>query len=257
MFRCPRLRLCTVGNPLTSSTGRSQSRAIGEVVAPVALLFGIALSPKSPVRYGRHRRKVVISLRSPSLVLLGLGLPLLSPLLRFCRLALYCLLSLAGTLLPSPPGHFSLMMVLSWDLALLRACSFEILLFLGVSCCRLCLSRDMHLPRSGFRWAYGLYSVLPHTSYVLVWIRISLWGSLAPSAGLHAPGTSTPLCVLLRPWLCPAGSLIPSLICQNGVYGWAKGGLPMVLGFWCSFLDGLEVSLLFLGCSLSGWGFFL
>jgi len=38
---------------------------------------------------------------------------------------------------------------------------------------------------------------------------------------------------------------------------WAKGGLSTLLGFWCSFLDGLEVSLLFLGCSLSGWGFFL
>jgi len=66
-----------VGNALTSSTGRSQSRAIGDVVAPVALLSGIALSPESPVRYGRHRRNVVISLLSPSLALLGLGLPLL------------------------------------------------------------------------------------------------------------------------------------------------------------------------------------
>jgi len=55
--------------------GGSQSRAIGEVVAPVALLSGIALSPESPVRYRRHGRKVVISLRSPSLALLGLGLP--------------------------------------------------------------------------------------------------------------------------------------------------------------------------------------
>ena len=50
--------------------GRSQSRVIGEVVAPVALLSGIALSPENTVRYGRHRRKTVISLRSPSLVLL-------------------------------------------------------------------------------------------------------------------------------------------------------------------------------------------
>jgi len=38
---------------------------------------------------------------------------------------------------------------------------------------------------------------------------------------------------------------------------WAKGVLSTVLGFWCSFLDGLEVALLFLGCSLSGGGFFL
>ena len=37
--------------------GRSQSRVIGEVLAPVALLSGIALSPENTVRYGRHRRK--------------------------------------------------------------------------------------------------------------------------------------------------------------------------------------------------------
>ena len=122
VFPCPRLTLCTVGNPLTSSTGRSQSRAIGEVVALVALLSGIALSPESPVRYGWHRPKIVILLRSHSLVLLGLGLPLLSPLLRFYRLATYCLLSLAGTLLPLLPGLFSLIMVSSWDLAWLCVC---------------------------------------------------------------------------------------------------------------------------------------
>ena len=61
--------------------GRLQSRVIGEVVAPVALLSGIALSPENTVRYGWHRRKTVISLRSPSLVLLVLGLPLPPPLL--------------------------------------------------------------------------------------------------------------------------------------------------------------------------------
>ena len=102
--------------------GRSQSRAIGEEVAMVGLLSGIALSPESPVWYARHRRKIVIPLRSPSLVLFGLGLPLLSPLLPSCRLSPYCLLSLAGTLLPSPPGLCSLMMVSSWDLAWLREC---------------------------------------------------------------------------------------------------------------------------------------
>ena len=53
--------------------GRLQSRVIGEVVAPVALLSGIALSPEITVWYGRHRRKTVISLRSPSLVLLIIG----------------------------------------------------------------------------------------------------------------------------------------------------------------------------------------
>ena len=102
--------------------GQSQSRAISEVVAPVALLSGIAPSPESPVRYSRYLRKIVISLRSPSLVLLSLGLPLFSPLLLFRRLTPYCLLSLAGTLLPPPPGLCSLMMVSSSDLAWLRAC---------------------------------------------------------------------------------------------------------------------------------------
>ena len=53
--------------------GRLQSRVIGEVVAPVALLSGIALSPEDTVRYGRHRRKTVISLPSPFLVLLVIG----------------------------------------------------------------------------------------------------------------------------------------------------------------------------------------
>ena len=53
--------------------GRLQSRVIGEVVSPVALLSGIALSPENTVRYGRHRRKTVISLRLPSLVLLVIG----------------------------------------------------------------------------------------------------------------------------------------------------------------------------------------
>ena len=42
-------------------------------MALVALLSGIALSPENNVRYGQHRRKTVISLRSPSLVLLVVG----------------------------------------------------------------------------------------------------------------------------------------------------------------------------------------
>ena len=53
--------------------GRLQFRVIGEGVAPVALLSGIALSPENTVRYGRHCRKAVISLRLPALVLLGIG----------------------------------------------------------------------------------------------------------------------------------------------------------------------------------------
>ena len=69
----PHLTLCTVGQPLPSSIGWLQSQVIGEVVAPVALLSDIALSPENTVRYGRHRRKTVLSLRSPSLVLLIIG----------------------------------------------------------------------------------------------------------------------------------------------------------------------------------------
>ena len=46
------------------NAGRSQSRVIVEVVPPVALLPRIALSPWITVQYRRHRRKVMISLRS-------------------------------------------------------------------------------------------------------------------------------------------------------------------------------------------------
>ena len=73
VIRGPRLTLCRLGNPFISSIGRLQSRVIGEVVAPVALLSAIALSPENTVWYGRHRQKTVISLRSPSLVLLVIG----------------------------------------------------------------------------------------------------------------------------------------------------------------------------------------
>ena len=44
--------------------GRSQSQVIVEVVAPVALRPGIALSPWLTVQYDRHCQKVVISFRS-------------------------------------------------------------------------------------------------------------------------------------------------------------------------------------------------
>jgi len=54
------LNVCTVGNSLLSSMGRSQSRVIVKVVAPVALLPGSAPCPWSTVRYSWHRRKVVI-----------------------------------------------------------------------------------------------------------------------------------------------------------------------------------------------------
>ena len=51
-----RLAICTVGNPLSFVNTRLQSRAIGEVVALVALLSGIALSPELLGRYGRHSK---------------------------------------------------------------------------------------------------------------------------------------------------------------------------------------------------------
>jgi len=51
-----RLAICTVGNPLFLVNMQSQSRAIGEVVALVALLSGIALSPELLGRYGRHSK---------------------------------------------------------------------------------------------------------------------------------------------------------------------------------------------------------
>ena len=113
-----RLTLCTVGQPLPSSMGRLQSRVIGEVVAPVALLSGIALSPENTVRYGRHRRKTMISLRSPSLLLLVLGLPLLPPLLGSSCGSVTAKRSLCGIAPPRPPpGPCSLL--IGWSLLLL------------------------------------------------------------------------------------------------------------------------------------------
>ena len=83
--------------------GRLQSRVIGEVVALVALLSGIALSPENTVRYCRHRRKTVNSLRSPSLVLLLLGLPLPPPLLGSSGGPVTAKRSLGGIPPPRPP----------------------------------------------------------------------------------------------------------------------------------------------------------
>jgi len=51
-----RLAICMVGHPLFLVNTRSQSRAIGAVVALVALLSGIALSSELLGRYGRHSK---------------------------------------------------------------------------------------------------------------------------------------------------------------------------------------------------------
>src|ERR1700712_707152 len=77
------LNFCTVGNPFLSSMGRSQSRVIVEVGAPLALLPGIALSPWNTARYGRHRQKVLISFRSSLSRTSLTGLTLPSPHLGF------------------------------------------------------------------------------------------------------------------------------------------------------------------------------
>jgi len=60
-----RLAICTVGKPPSFVNTRSQLRAIGEVVALVALLSGIALSPELLGRYGRFskNRDLVVVLR--------------------------------------------------------------------------------------------------------------------------------------------------------------------------------------------------
>ena len=146
--------------------GWSQSRAIGEVVAPVALLSGIALSPESPVRYGWHRPKVVISFRSPSLALLGLGLHLLLLFsLRSDRLAPYCFYTLGlCSLLISRLGR------LSWLRAWLLP-GFGV----GVSCLPPLLPPgDMHsLP---VLFPVGLQSLLrPATRFCLCWFWLQIF----------------------------------------------------------------------------------
>ena len=154
------LSLCMVGQPFPSSMGRLQSRAIGEVVAPAALLSGIALSPENTVRYGRHRRKTVISLQSPSLVLLVLGPPLPPPLLALSCVPVTAKRCVCGIAPPRPPpGPCSLL--IGWPLLLLSRTQWFGLV-VGVS--------DLpSLPLTGhasllvqFRWTYG-FLFLPAT----------------------------------------------------------------------------------------------
>ena len=99
--------------------GRLQSRVIGEVVAPVALLSGIALSPEDTLRYSRHCRKTVISLRSASVVLLVIGSTPPSSSYRSRPVAqLQPIALLSGIALPRPPlGSCSLL--IGWSLLLL------------------------------------------------------------------------------------------------------------------------------------------
>ena len=132
----------------------------------MALLSGIALSPETPVRYGRHRRKVVISLRLASLVLLGLGLPLLLLFSsRSDRLAPYCFYTLGlCSLLISGLGG------LSWLRAWLLP-GFGV----GVSCLLPLLPLgDMHSLLVSF--PVGLRSLLrPTTHFRLCWFRLPIF----------------------------------------------------------------------------------
>ena len=99
--------------------GRLQSWVIGEVVAPVALLSGIALSPENSVRYGWHHRKTVISLGSPSLVILVIGSTPPASSYRSRPVAqLQPIAHLCGIAPPRPPpGPCSLL--IGWSLLLL------------------------------------------------------------------------------------------------------------------------------------------
>ena len=58
--------------------GWLQCQVIGEAVAPLAPLSGIALSPEDTVRYGRHRRKLSSRFGRPPWYFSLLGLLLLS-----------------------------------------------------------------------------------------------------------------------------------------------------------------------------------
>jgi len=120
------------------------------------------------------------------------------------------------------------------------------------------LSLVGHTP-SPVQFPVGLRSLLfPATHHQGAGLDSDLpLGFACPFGQALCPGYFYPLVCAVEAMTCPAGSLIPPLTCQNEVYHWAKGGMSTVLGFWCSFLDGLEVSLLFLGCSLSGGGFVL
>jgi len=198
VFHSPCLTMCTVGNPLTMLMGRSQSWVIRKVVAPVAQHSGIELSPESPVWYGWHSRKIMISCLSPSLVVLCLGLPLHLALLRFGRLAPYCLLSLAGTLLLSLLGLCSLMLVSSWDLAWLRACCRNSLIPMAFMLPPLSITGHALPP---VRFLVGLWSLrCPAIHFLCVGLDSDLpLGFACPFSQAAYPGYLAPSCMPSRP----------------------------------------------------------
>ena len=155
--------------------GLLQSRVIGEVVAPVALLSGIAPSPENTVRYRRHRRKTVISLRWSSLVLLIIGSTPPSSSYRSRPVAQLQPNTLLCGIAPPRPPLDPCSLLIGW-FSLLWPCAQWLGLAVGVS--------DLPpLPLTGhapllvrFRWVHGLSFRSPHTYQVLAWLRISRWG---------------------------------------------------------------------------------
>ena len=142
--------------------GRLPSRVIGEVVSPVARLSGIALSPENTVRYGWHRRKTVILLQSPFLVLLVIrSTPPSSsyrsrPVAQLQPKALLC-----GIAPPRPPpGHCSLLI---GRFSLLWPRAQWLRLVVGVSDLLPLLLTGHALLLVRFWWVYGLSFRLPHT----------------------------------------------------------------------------------------------
>jgi len=190
-------------------------------------------------------------LQWPSLVLVGLGLPLLPPLLRSRRFAPDCLLSLAGTLLLSPLGLCLLIMVSSWNLAWLRVCWRNSLVPRGFMLPPLSLAGHA-LPPVWF--PVGLRSFLcPAIHFLCVDLNSDLpLGFACPFGQAICPRYFT-YCVCRRvhdfvqlaPWS------VPWFIRMGSITGLRVGSL-LVLGSGYSFLNGLEVSLLFLGCLLFG-----
>ena len=132
--------------------GGLQSRIIGEIVAPVAQLSGIPLSPEDTFRYGRHRRKTVILLWSPSLLLLVIGSTPPSSSFRFRPVA-----QLLPMLFHVTSPHYALLWVPVpfWSAGL--RCCFGLRCrwasLLGYRTYRLCPSQGMHLYWCGSSWS--------------------------------------------------------------------------------------------------------
>ena len=141
--------------------GRLQSGVIGDVVAPVALLSGIARSPENTVRSGRRRWGTVISLWSPS-----------SRTSRYWVYPCFLLLPvsscgsvtanalLCGIAPPRPPPGPSSLLI-SWFSLLWPRAQWLGLVVRVSDLLPLPLTRHALL-LFRFRWVYGLSFRLPH-----------------------------------------------------------------------------------------------